>query len=82
VGELKRTLQSLACGQKRVLRKYPLGKDIDETDVFYFNADFTDPRAKVHINSIQAKETVSKNYFYPLSYYRGPHGGVVTHTSV
>ncbi|KIM50910.1 hypothetical protein SCLCIDRAFT_12255 [Scleroderma citrinum Foug A] len=57
VGELKRTLQSLACGQKRVLRKHPLGRDVDETDVFYFNADFTDPRAKVHINSIQAKET-------------------------
>ena len=60
VGELKRTLQSLACGQKRVLRKHPLGRDVDETDGFYFNADFTDPRAKVHINSIQAKETVSK----------------------
>ena len=59
VTELERTLQSLSCGQKRVLRKHPLGKDINETDVFYFNADFTDPRAKVHINSIQAKETVS-----------------------
>ncbi|KAL4069083.1 Cullin family-domain-containing protein [Scleroderma citrinum] len=57
VGELKRTLQSLACGQKRVLRKHPVGKDIDEADTFYFNTDFTDPRTKVHINSIQAKET-------------------------
>ncbi|KAI6146691.1 Cullin-4B [Pisolithus tinctorius] len=56
-GELKRTLQSLACANKKVLKKQPVGKDVDETDVFYFNAEFTDPRAKVHINSIQAKET-------------------------
>ena len=64
VTELERTLQSLACGQKRVIRKHPLGKDINETDVFYFNADFTDPRAKVHINSIQAKETVSTSILH------------------
>ncbi|KAI6096574.1 hypothetical protein EDD16DRAFT_1672061 [Pisolithus croceorrhizus] len=57
-GELKRTLQSLACGNKKVLRKQPVGKDVNERDVFYFNSEFTDPRAKVHINSIQAKETV------------------------
>lgn len=56
-GELKRTLQSLACANKKVLKKQPVGKDVDETDVFYFNSEFTDPRAKVHINSIQAKET-------------------------
>jgi cullin-4 len=31
---------------------------VGDEDVFYFNADFTDPRAKVHINSIQSKETV------------------------
>ncbi|KAI0719069.1 Cullin-4B [Cerioporus squamosus] len=55
--ELQRTLQSLACGKKRVLRKNPLGKDVHKTDTFYFNADFTDPRYQVHINSIQAKET-------------------------
>ncbi|KAI6018883.1 Cullin family-domain-containing protein [Pisolithus marmoratus] len=56
-GELKRTLQSLACAKKKVLRKRPVGKDIDETDVFYFNSEFTDLGVKVHINSIQAKET-------------------------
>lgn len=57
-GELQRTLQSLACGKKRVLRKQPAGKDVNITDVFHFNADFTDSRFQVHINSIQAKETV------------------------
>lgn len=58
-GELKRTLQSLACANKKVLKKRPAGKDVNDNDVFYFNPEFTDPRAKVHINSIQAKETVS-----------------------
>jgi cullin-4 len=57
-GELRRTLQSLACANKKVLKKRPVGKDVNDNDVFYFNPDFTDPRAKVHINSIQGKETV------------------------
>ncbi|KAF7969734.1 hypothetical protein HWV62_26086 [Athelia sp. TMB] len=55
--ELKKILQSLACGMKKVLKKRPEGKDVNDEDVFYFNADFTDPRIKVHINSIQSKET-------------------------
>ncbi|EMD41477.1 hypothetical protein CERSUDRAFT_110046 [Gelatoporia subvermispora B] len=55
--ELRRTLQSLACGKKRVLKKQPAGKDVNDTDTFQFNADFTDSRFQVHINSIQVKET-------------------------
>ncbi|KAI5118667.1 hypothetical protein M0805_001040 [Coniferiporia weirii] len=55
--ELRRTLQSLACANKKVLKKRPAGRDVNDGDVFYFNPDFTDPRARVHINSIQAKET-------------------------
>ena len=31
---------------------------MNKTDTFVFNADFTDPRIQVHINSIQVKETV------------------------
>lgn len=54
-GELRRTLQSLACGKKRVLKKLPAGKDINDSDIFQFNPGFTDPRPKLHINSIQAK---------------------------
>ncbi|KDR70101.1 hypothetical protein GALMADRAFT_255498 [Galerina marginata CBS 339.88] len=53
--ELKRTLQSLACGKKKVLKKVPVGKEVDDTDVFKYNPDFRDPQIKVHINSIQAK---------------------------
>ncbi|KAF8879952.1 Cullin-4B [Infundibulicybe gibba] len=56
-GELRRTLQSLACGKKKVLRKIPPGRDINDEDTFRFNASFEDPRPKVHINSIQAKVT-------------------------
>ena len=56
--ELRRTLQSLALGKKRVLKKQPIGKDVNDDDVFIFNTDFTDPAFRVHINSIQVKETV------------------------
>ena len=38
--ELRRTLQSLALGQVRVLRKEPKGKDVLDDDVFHFNSDF------------------------------------------
>ena len=56
--ELRRTLQSLACGKKKVLKKVPPGREVDDGDLFRFNEDFEDLRAKVHINSIQAKVSV------------------------
>ena len=56
--ELRRTLQSLACGKKKVLKKVPPGRDVEDDDVFKYNPDFEDPHAKVHINSIQAKVSV------------------------
>lgn len=56
--DLRRTLQSLACASKKVLRKRPPGRDVNDTDTFRFNAEFTDPQYKVHISSIQSKETV------------------------
>ena len=55
--DLERTLQSLALGKKRVLKKSTKGQDILKTDTFRFAADFTDPRYQIHIKSIQAKET-------------------------
>ncbi|KAI0735750.1 Cullin-domain-containing protein [Earliella scabrosa] len=58
--ELQRTLQSLALGKKRVLRKTPLSKDVKPGDTFRFAADFTDNRYQIHINSIQAKETAEE----------------------
>ncbi|KAJ7462758.1 Cullin family-domain-containing protein [Mycena galericulata] len=54
---LRLTLQSLACGKKKVLLKVPPGRDVNDGDLFRFNDGFVDPHAKVHINSIQAKVT-------------------------
>jgi cullin-4 len=37
---LRLTLQSLACGKKKVLKKIPPGRDINDDDVFVFNEEF------------------------------------------
>lgn len=57
--ELKRTLQSLACGVlgTRVLTKEPKGKDVEDTDTFIFNSEFSNKLYRIKINTIQAKET-------------------------
>jgi hypothetical protein len=54
-GELCRTLQSLACGiiGTRVLTKEPKGKDVEPSDAFWFNADFTNKLFRIKINTIQ-----------------------------
>ncbi|KAK5077506.1 hypothetical protein LTR70_009710 [Exophiala xenobiotica] len=59
--EVKRTLQSLACGKYKVLVKTPKGRDVNEGDNFAFNEKFTDPRFRVKINQIQLKETKEEN---------------------
>ena len=59
-GELRRTLQSLACGRVRVLNKVPKGRDVLDDDRFVFNADFTHKQRVVKINSIQMKETAAE----------------------
>jgi len=56
--DLKRTLQSLACGQFRLLNKDPKSKDIKDTDSFSFNANFSHKLIKFKVSSIaSAKET-------------------------
>ncbi|XP_015267261.1 PREDICTED: cullin-4A [Gekko japonicus] len=59
-GELRRTLQSLACGKARVLNKSPKGKDIEDGDKFTFNGDFKHKLFRIKINQIQMKETVEE----------------------
>uniref|UniRef100_A0A6Q2X2N9 Cullin family profile domain-containing protein n=1 Tax=Esox lucius TaxID=8010 RepID=A0A6Q2X2N9_ESOLU len=66
-GELRRTLQSLACGKARVLNKNPRGKDVEDGDRFNFNNEFRHKLFRIKINQIQMKETV---------------GGVVTLTTL
>jgi len=56
-GEVKRTLQSLACGKARVLQKTPKGKDVADLDRFQFNKEFANKLFRVKINQIQMKET-------------------------
>jgi len=60
--ELKLTLQSLACGRVRVLNKNPKGRDVDTTDTFSFNSEFTAKLFRITVNSIQLKETVEENH--------------------
>ena len=59
-GELKRVLQSLACGviSTRVLTKSPRGKEVESSDEFSYNGDFTNKLFRIKINSIQLRETV------------------------
>lgn len=58
-GELRRTLQSLACGKARVLTKMPKSREVLDKDRFRFNNEFTAKLFRIKINSIQMKETVS-----------------------
>ncbi|XP_020936644.1 cullin-4B-like [Sus scrofa] len=58
--ELRRTLQSLACGRARVLIKNPKGKDVESGDRFFCNEEFRHKLFKIKINQIQMKETVEE----------------------
>lgn len=60
-GELRRTLQSLACGKARVLVKKPKGRDVDDGDTFFFNSEFKHKLCRIKINQIQLKETQEEN---------------------
>ncbi|XP_054553730.1 cullin-4B-like [Talpa occidentalis] len=55
--ELRRTLQSLACGKARVLNKNPKGRDVEDGDKFFYNDEFKHKLFKIKINQIQMKET-------------------------
>ncbi|KAG9338955.1 hypothetical protein JZ751_024345 [Albula glossodonta] len=58
--ELRRTLQSLACGKARVLSKLPKSKDVEDGDKFSCNDDFRHKLFRIKINQIQMKETVEE----------------------
>ena len=59
-GELRRTLQSLACGKVRVLAKSPKGRDVLDGDAFAVNDALSEPRFRIKVNAIQMKETVEE----------------------
>nr|ACE75802.1 cullin-4A (predicted) [Sorex araneus] len=58
--ELRRTLQSLACGKARVLVKSPKGKEVEDGDKFLFNGEFKHKLFRIKINQIQMRETVEE----------------------
>ncbi|GFP91134.1 cullin-4 [Phtheirospermum japonicum] len=59
--ELRRTLESLACGKFHVLQKNPKGRDVEDEDNFVFNDQFNAPIYRIKVNVIQMKETVEEN---------------------
>lgn len=73
--ELRRTLQSLACGKARVLIKSPKGKEVEDGDKFIFNGDFKHKLFRIKINQIQMKETVSASFLSSLLW---SHHGILS----
>uniref|UniRef100_A0A8C0R444 Cullin 4A n=1 Tax=Canis lupus dingo TaxID=286419 RepID=A0A8C0R444_CANLU len=65
--ELRRTLQSLACGKARVLVKSPKGKEVEDGDTFMFNGEFKHKLFRIKINQIQMKETVRTSQHHGTS---------------
>lgn len=55
--ELKRTLQSLSCSKTRILLKEPRVPQVEDSDVFSLNPNFSNPHYRIKVNSIQIKET-------------------------
>ncbi|KAJ7035018.1 Cullin-domain-containing protein [Mycena alexandri] len=53
--ELQRHLQSLACAKFKILKKHPAGREVDPTDSFSFNADFSSSLQKIKISTISSK---------------------------
>eukprot|EP01062_Namystynia_karyoxenos_P060134 TRINITY_DN51620_c0_g1_i1.p1 TRINITY_DN51620_c0_g1~~TRINITY_DN51620_c0_g1_i1.p1 ORF type:complete len:790 (+),score=272.27 TRINITY_DN51620_c0_g1_i1:123-2492(+) len=58
VEELRRIVQSLALSQHKVLRRAGKGgREVQDSDVFSVNEEFTHKQYKIKINQIQSRET-------------------------
>ncbi|KIL67568.1 hypothetical protein M378DRAFT_22743 [Amanita muscaria Koide BX008] len=53
--ELRRQLQSIACGKYKVLKKHPPGREVKDSDVFHFNEGFQSDLHKIKIAVVSAK---------------------------
>ena len=53
--ELQRSLQSLACAKFKVLKKHPPGRDVNPSDSFSFNLDFSAPLYKLKISTVVSR---------------------------
>jgi len=56
--DLQRALQSLACAKFKILNKEPKGRNVEETDTFTFNAEFSAKHLRFKVGTVTAaKET-------------------------
>lgn len=60
--ELKRTLQTLACGKppQRVLRKEPQGREVNSDDCFYFSSGLKNDARRITVSQIQMQESAEE----------------------
>mmetsp|Transcript_9527 Transcript_9527/g.18629 ORF Transcript_9527/g.18629 Transcript_9527/m.18629 type:complete len:744 (+) Transcript_9527:126-2357(+) len=58
--DLKRALQSLACGHLKLLLKEPKGKDVGDDDAFSNNAKFTHKMIKFKVASVAASRETNE----------------------
>eukprot|EP00908_Phaeocystis_cordata_P011472 Transcript_22378.p1 GENE.Transcript_22378~~Transcript_22378.p1 ORF type:complete len:566 (-),score=323.93 Transcript_22378:101-1798(-) len=56
VSDLKRALQSLACAKFKILRKEPVGRDVDDSDSFSFNEDFSAKQLRFKVGTVSAQK--------------------------
>ncbi|KAI7880098.1 cullin 4 [Lichtheimia hyalospora FSU 10163] len=63
--ELRRTLKSLACGDHKLLRKSPDTEDVDDTDIFFYNHDYTTSLQRIRMNTEKLKEVIDSNANVP-----------------
>jgi len=56
VADLKRALQSLACAKFKILRKEPVGRDVDDTDSFSFNEEFSAKQLRFKVGTVSAQK--------------------------
>uniref|UniRef100_A0A8I3PXY3 Cullin 4A n=1 Tax=Canis lupus familiaris TaxID=9615 RepID=A0A8I3PXY3_CANLF len=64
--ELRRTLQSLACGKARVLVKSPKGKEVEDGDTFMFNGEFKHKMKETVEEQVSTTERVFQDRQYQI----------------
>jgi len=56
VADLKRALQSVACAKFKILRKEPAGRDVDDSDTFSFNEEFSAKQLRFKVGTVAAQK--------------------------